>query len=53
MDIKEVTAFNYRKKIRRLVLPGFDGVPVIKYARYKEVNDSLIRPYACTTDPKV
>jgi membrane protein len=28
MDIKEVTVFNSREKIRRLVLPGFDGVPI-------------------------
>jgi membrane protein len=28
MHIKEVTAFNSREKIRKLVLPGFDGVPI-------------------------
>jgi hypothetical protein len=40
MDIKEVTAFNSREKIRKLVLSGFDGVPVIEEARDKEVNNS-------------
>ncbi|HUX58422.1 MAG TPA: YihY/virulence factor BrkB family protein [Bacteroidales bacterium] len=28
MNIREVTAFNRRDKIRKLVLPGFDGVPI-------------------------
>lgn len=28
MNLKEVTVFNDREKIRKLVLPGFDGVPI-------------------------
>jgi len=28
MNLKEVTAFNDKEKIRKLVLPGFDGVPI-------------------------
>jgi len=28
MDIKEVRTFNIGEKIRKLVLPGFDGVPI-------------------------
>jgi membrane protein len=28
MDLQEVTAFNDREKIKKLVLPGFDGVPI-------------------------
>jgi membrane protein len=28
MHLKEYTAFNAREKIRQLVLPGFDGVPI-------------------------
>ena len=30
MNLKEVTGFNDREKIRKLVLPGFDGVPIIQ-----------------------
>ena len=29
MDIRKVSAFKGREKIRKLVLPGFDGVPII------------------------
>src|ERR1035437_2870563 len=28
MNISEVTVFNEKEKIRKLVLPGFDGVPI-------------------------
>lgn len=28
MNLKEVTVFNDKEKIRKLVLPGFDGVPI-------------------------
>jgi membrane protein len=28
MNLREVTVFNNKEKIRRLVLPGFDGVPI-------------------------
>jgi membrane protein len=28
MNLREVTVFNDREKIRKLVLPGFDGVPI-------------------------
>ncbi len=28
MDIKRIKAFNGREKIKKLVLPGFDGVPI-------------------------
>lgn len=28
MNLREITVFNNKEKIRRLVLPGFDGVPI-------------------------
>jgi membrane protein len=28
MNLREVTVFNNKEKIRRLVLPGFDGIPI-------------------------
>jgi membrane protein len=30
MNLKEVTVFNDKEKIRNLVLPGFDGIPIIQ-----------------------
>jgi hypothetical protein len=28
MNLREVTVFNEKEKIKKLVLPGFDGVPI-------------------------
>jgi membrane protein len=34
MNLRDVSVFNDREKIRRLVLPGFDGVPIIQVAAF-------------------